>query len=66
MDMGLNTIFGPSGILAIPMITSHQGILIGITIYSISLLIGYGSGFLSMLVGYKIFKNSSKVQWNLG
>jgi N-acetylmuramic acid-specific PTS system IIC component len=59
--MGLNSVFGPSGILAIPMITSAKGIGIGITIYVSALLIGYCSGFGVGLLGYRFFKNNPKI-----
>jgi N-acetylmuramic acid-specific PTS system IIC component len=61
IDMGLNSIFGPSGILAIPMITSAKGIGMGILVYVLALFIGYASGFATGWLGYRIFKNNPKI-----
>jgi N-acetylmuramic acid-specific PTS system IIC component len=60
--MGLNAAFGPPGVMAIIMITSTNGLGTGITIYVITLGVAYISGFFATLLGYRIFKNSSKIQ----
>lgn len=45
MDFGLNTVFGPSGLLALPLMTSNEGIVVGIGLYAMALLVSYVSGF---------------------
>ncbi|QIW15092.1 PTS N-acetylmuramic acid transporter subunits IIBC [Pasteurellaceae bacterium RH1A] len=43
--MGLNTVFGPSGLLAIPLMTSNNGILPAIAIYLCGTVTAYLVGF---------------------
>lgn len=44
--IGLNSVFGPSGLIAIPLMTSTTGIFNGILIYIAGLLISYLFGFI--------------------
>ncbi|SCC50095.1 PTS N-acetylmuramic acid transporter subunit IIBC [Kosakonia oryziphila] len=45
LPVGLNTVFGPSGLVSIPLMTSSQGIFSGMLVYIIGLLIAYVAGF---------------------
>ncbi|KJG19227.1 PTS system N-acetylmuramic acid transporter subunits IIBC [Photobacterium iliopiscarium] len=45
LPIGLNTVFGPSGIVALPLMTSSSGIFAGMAIFTIGLLISYLVGF---------------------
>ncbi|MEJ3622969.1 PTS N-acetylmuramic acid transporter subunit IIBC [Vibrio vulnificus] len=47
LPVGLNTVFGPSGIVAIPLMTSHNGIFAGMAVFVVGLLISYVFGFLA-------------------
>ncbi|MGR2999080.1 PTS N-acetylmuramic acid transporter subunit IIBC [Vibrio vulnificus] len=47
LPVGLNTVFGPSGIVAIPLMTSHNGIFAGMAVFVVGLLISYVVGFLA-------------------
>lgn len=47
LPVGLNTVFGPSGIVAIPLMTSEQGIFAGMMVFVGGLLISYTVGFLT-------------------
>ncbi|RZR33855.1 PTS N-acetylmuramic acid transporter subunit IIBC [Vibrio vulnificus] len=47
LPVGLNTVFGPSGIVAIPLMTSHSGIFAGMAAFVVGLLISYVVGFLA-------------------
>ncbi len=47
LPVGLNTVFGPSGIVAIPLMTSHHGIFTGMMVFVTGLVISYIVGFLS-------------------
>ena len=47
MPVGLNTVFGPSGIVAVPLMTSNSGIFAGMAVFVIGLLISYVVGFLA-------------------
>ncbi|MBD1566619.1 PTS N-acetylmuramic acid transporter subunit IIBC [Vibrio sp. S12_S33] len=47
LPVGLNTVFGPSGIVAIPLMTSGQGIFAGMLVFVGGLLISYVVGFLT-------------------
>ena len=46
LPVGLNTIFGPSGLIAIPLMTSAQGVLAGMAVYVGGILVAYACGFL--------------------
>ncbi|EGY28928.1 Phosphotransferase system IIC component, glucose/maltose/N-acetylglucosamine-specific [Candidatus Regiella insecticola 5.15] len=45
LPIGLNTVFGPSGLLSLPLMTSDQGTYIGMAIYAAGVAISYLSGF---------------------
>ena len=45
--MGLNSVFGPSGLLAIPLLTGPNGIFVAISIYLAGTLTAYAVGFLA-------------------
>ncbi|CAH1540092.1 N-acetylmuramic acid-specific PTS enzyme IICB component/anhydro-N-acetylmuramic acid transporter [Vibrio jasicida] len=47
LPVGLNTVFGPSGIVAIPLMTSDSGIFAGMMVFIVGLLISYIVGFLA-------------------
>lgn len=54
LPIGLNTVFGPSGIVSIPLMTSAQGIFAGMLVYIAGLLISYIAGFiLTWFFGHK-------------
>lgn len=50
LPVGLNTVFGPSGIVAIPLMTSHEGIFAGMAVFILGLLISYSTGFITTLM----------------
>lgn len=45
LPVGLNTVFGPSGLVSIPLMTSSQGIFAGMAVYVVGILISYIAGF---------------------
>ncbi|MGU3415957.1 PTS N-acetylmuramic acid transporter subunit IIBC [Enterobacteriaceae bacterium C34A] len=45
LPIGLNTVFGPSGLVSIPLMTSSQGIFAGMAVYVAGILISYAAGF---------------------
>lgn len=47
LPVGLNTVFGPSGIVAVPLMTSEQGIFAGMLVFVGGFLISYIVGFLA-------------------
>jgi N-acetylmuramic acid-specific PTS system IIC component len=52
--IGLNTAFGPSGLVGLPLMTSSNGIVTGMVIYLMGLLIAYIAGFIiTLLFGIK-------------
>lgn len=54
LPVGLNTVFGPSGLVSIPLMTSGQGIFAGMAVYVAGILISYLAGFiLTWLFGSK-------------
>lgn len=54
LPVGLNSAFGPSGLVSIPLMTSAQGIFAGMIVYVGGLLIAYAAGFmLTWLFGSK-------------
>lgn len=54
LPIGLNTVFGPSGLVSIPLITSSQGIYAGMLVYVAGVAISYAAGFiLTLLFGCK-------------
>lgn len=46
LPVGLNTVFGPSGLVAIPLMTSANGIYAGMAVYVAGLAVAYFFGFL--------------------
>ncbi|MBC8944003.1 PTS N-acetylmuramic acid transporter subunit IIBC [Xenorhabdus indica] len=46
LPVGLNTVFGPSGVVALPLITSQTGIFMGMAVYGAGLIVSYISGFM--------------------
>lgn len=46
LPMGLNSAFGPSGIVALPLMTSNHGIFAGMAVYGCGLLVSYFAGFI--------------------
>lgn len=55
LPIGLNSVFGPSGLIAIPLMTATTGIFNGILIYIAGLLISYLFGF---ILTYSLVKMS--------
>lgn len=54
LPIGLNTVFGPSGLVSIPLMTSAQGIYAGIMVYIAGVFISYAAGFIfTLLFGCK-------------
>ncbi|MBL4242275.1 PTS N-acetylmuramic acid transporter subunit IIBC [Vibrio fluvialis] len=47
LPVGLNTVFGPSGIVAIPLMTSNSAIFAGMAVFVTGLLISYVVGFIA-------------------
>ncbi|CAG9295362.1 PTS N-acetylmuramic acid transporter subunit IIBC [Celerinatantimonas diazotrophica] len=47
LPVGLNTVFGPSGIVAIPLMTSNRGIFAGMAVFVAGLIVSYIAGFLA-------------------
>lgn len=45
--MGLNTVFGPSGLLATPLMTSNSGIFPAMGVYLFGTLVAYATGFIT-------------------
>ena len=46
LPVGLNSAFGPSGLVALPLMTSHDGILPAIAVYGGGILVAYVAGFI--------------------
>ncbi|MFW0764661.1 PTS N-acetylmuramic acid transporter subunit IIBC [Trabulsiella odontotermitis] len=54
LPVGLNTVFGPSGLVALPLMTSGHGIFAGMAVYAAGLCVAYLCGFvLTWLFGSK-------------
>ncbi|MDX7992722.1 PTS N-acetylmuramic acid transporter subunit IIBC [Xenorhabdus littoralis] len=52
--VGLNSVFGPSGLVALPLMTSNSGIFTGMAIYGTGLIVAYIAGFvLTLFFGSK-------------
>ena len=47
LPIGLNTVFGPSGVIALPLMTSNSGIFIAMIVFAVGLIISYIAGFLA-------------------
>lgn len=45
LPVGLNSAFGPSGLVALPLMTSHQGILPAIAVYGAGIAVAWVAGF---------------------
>ena len=45
LPIGLNSVFGPSGIIALPLITSDMGIFPAMGVFAVGLVISYIGGF---------------------
>lgn len=45
LPVGLNTVFGPSGLVALPLMTSGSGIYAGMAVYAGGLAVSYLCGF---------------------
>lgn len=45
LPMGLNSVFGPSGAVAIPFMTSNEGVIPAMLVYLVALLLSYIAGF---------------------
>ncbi|MFK3910680.1 PTS N-acetylmuramic acid transporter subunit IIBC [Enterobacter cancerogenus] len=46
LPVGLNSAFGPSGLVALPLMTSNAGILPAIAVYGAGVFVSYVSGFI--------------------
>ncbi|MCC2059470.1 PTS N-acetylmuramic acid transporter subunit IIBC, partial [Raoultella ornithinolytica] len=46
LPVGLNTVFGPSGLVALPLMTSASGIYAGMAVYAAGLAVAYLCGFI--------------------
>lgn len=46
LPMGLNSAFGPSGLVALPLMTSAQGILPAMAVYAGGILVAWVCGFI--------------------
>ncbi|QKJ88887.1 PTS system N-acetylmuramic acid transporter subunits IIBC [Paramixta manurensis] len=54
LPVGLNTVFGPSGLVTLPLMTSDHGMLAGMAVYGAGLLVAWLAGFiLTWLFGSK-------------
>lgn len=54
LPVGLNTVFGPSGLVALPLMTSKLGIYAGMAVYAAGVAISYIAGFVvTWFFGYK-------------
>lgn len=54
LPVGLNTVFGPSGLVALPLMTSGHGIYAGMAVYAAGLVVAYLCGFvLTWIFGSK-------------
>ncbi|OEF27685.1 PTS N-acetylmuramic acid transporter subunit IIBC [Vibrio rumoiensis] len=49
LPVGLNTVFGPSGVVSLPLMTSDIGIFPAMIVYGAGLIISYSVGFLVTL-----------------
>lgn len=54
LPVGLNTVFGPSGLVALPLMTSDHGIYAGMAVYAAGVVVAYLGGFIvTWLFGHK-------------
>ena len=49
LPVGMNTVFGPSGLVTLPLMTSGQGIFAGMAVYLAGLMVAWTGGFLLTL-----------------
>ncbi len=54
LPVGLNTVFGPSGLVALPLMTSAQGIYAGMAVYAAGVAVSYLCGFI--VTGFLVTK----------
>ncbi|WLI75598.1 PTS N-acetylmuramic acid transporter subunit IIBC [Kosakonia sp. H02] len=47
LPVGLNTVFGPSGLVALPLMTSGEGIYAGMAVYAAGVVVAYLCGFIA-------------------
>ncbi|MBP2169383.1 N-acetylmuramic acid-specific PTS system IIC component [Erwinia toletana] len=47
LPVGLNTVFGPSGLVSLPLMTSDQGILAGMAVYLAGMMVAWVAGFIA-------------------
>ena len=47
LPIGLNSVFGPSGIIALPLMTSNSGIFVAMIVFAVGLAISYVAGFIA-------------------
>lgn len=47
--IGMNTVFGPSGLITLPLMTSHQGVFFAMAVYLVGLAVAWAGGFLLTL-----------------
>lgn len=45
LPIGMNTVFGPSGLVTLPLMTSSQGIFPGMAVYAVGLIVAWVGGF---------------------
>jgi len=45
LPIGMNTVFGPSGLVTLPLMTSSQGIFAGMAVYLAGLMVAWVGGF---------------------
>ncbi len=50
LPVGLNTVFGPSGVVALPLMTSSMGIFAGMFVFAAGLMISYMVGFIATIL----------------
>ncbi|QDY40682.1 PTS N-acetylmuramic acid transporter subunit IIBC [Candidatus Pantoea soli] len=46
LPVGMNTVFGPSGLVTLPLMTSSQGIFAGMAVYLAGLIVAWSGGFI--------------------
>ncbi len=47
LPVGLNSVFGPSGLLALPLMTSNSGVFAGMAVYMLGMIAAWVGGFAS-------------------
>ncbi|AMG57199.1 PTS N-acetylmuramic acid transporter subunit IIBC [Pantoea vagans] len=46
LPVGMNTVFGPSGLVTLPLMASSQGVFAGMAVYLAGLMVAWSGGFL--------------------